>query len=154
MTAIVHAEWDLTPNVSHRVEVVHRMSHLGAVVTHTAHGTSQEGFEAEWRVINLLTVDGDLLSRVEIFDDTDIDAALARFDELSRPAPALENAASQVAERFNTCFVAEIGTRWRRHLLSTISRTIAVGWWARESVPVETLKLRTCRQSQTSGPAT
>ena len=55
-------------------------------------------------MIDLLTVDGDLMSRCEIFDETDLDAALARFDELSRPAPRLENAASRVAERFQTRF--------------------------------------------------
>ena len=61
-----------------------------------AHGTSQEGFDAEWREIDLLTVEGDLINRCEIFDEADIDAALARFDELNRPARRLENAASQV----------------------------------------------------------
>ena len=48
----------------------------------------------------LITVDGDLINRCELFDEADLDAALARFDELSRPAPRLENAASQVDERF------------------------------------------------------
>ena len=51
-------------------------------------------------MIDLLTVDGDLINRCEIFDEADLDAALARFDELSRPAPRLENAASRVYERF------------------------------------------------------
>ena len=31
------------------VEVVHRLSALGIVVTQAAHGTSHQGFEAEWR---------------------------------------------------------------------------------------------------------
>ena len=75
-------------------------SDLGAVVTHVANGTSREGFHAEWRVISVLTVDGDLVSRCEVFDEADFDAAIARFDQLSRPAPRLENAASQVTERF------------------------------------------------------
>ena len=48
-----------------------------------ASGTSQEGFDAEWRVIASLTVEGDLINRCEIFDEADLDAALARFDELS-----------------------------------------------------------------------
>ena len=85
---------------------MHRLSDLGAVVTHAAYGTSQEGFDAEWRMIQLLTVEGDLISRCEIFDEADLDAALARFDELSRPAPRLENAASQVLERFRAYFAA------------------------------------------------
>ena len=50
--------------------------------------------------IDFSTVDGDLINRCEMFDEADLDAALARFDELSRPAPRLENAASQVDERF------------------------------------------------------
>ena len=40
------------------------------------------------------------------FDEADLDAAIARFDQLSRPAPRLENAASQVDERFSAYFAA------------------------------------------------
>ena len=83
---------------------MHRLSDLGAVVTHVARGTSHEGFDAEWRVIDVLTVEGDLINRCEIFDEADLDAALARFDELSRPAPQLENTASRVTERFYAYF--------------------------------------------------
>ncbi len=92
--------------VSIYVETVHRLTDLGAVVTHVAKGTSQEGFEAEWREINVLTVEGDLLNRCEIFDEADLDAALARFEELQPPAPRLENAASRVFERFLAHFAA------------------------------------------------
>ena len=60
------------------------------------HGTSREGFDAEWRGDPRLTVEGDMFSRSEVFDEADLDAAIARFDQLSRPAPRLENAASQV----------------------------------------------------------
>ena len=81
------------------IEAVHRLTHLGAVVTQVMKGTSQDGFDAEWREIDILTVDGDLINRCEIFDETDLDAALARFDELHPQAPRLENAASHVAER-------------------------------------------------------
>ena len=35
-------------------------------------------------MIDLCTVEGDLISRLEMFDEADLDAALARFDELSR----------------------------------------------------------------------
>ena len=102
----IRAAWDLTPDVSIYIEAVHRLSDLGAVVTHVTHGTSQEGFDAEWRMIDLLTVEGDLINRCELFDEADLDAALARFDELSRPAPRLENAASRVDERFQAYFAA------------------------------------------------
>ena len=106
LIAYIRAAWDLTPDISIHIEAVHRLNDLGAVVTHAAHGTSQEGFDAEWREIHILTVEGDLINRCEIFDEADLDAALARFDELQPPAPRLENAASQVAERFRTYFAA------------------------------------------------
>ena len=41
-----------------------------------------------------------------MFDEADLDAALARFDELSRPPPRLENAASRVDKRFQAYFGA------------------------------------------------
>jgi hypothetical protein len=89
----------LTPNLRAYIESVHRLGDLGAVVTCQSSATSQKGFEAEWRTVLVQTVDGDLMDRNEMFDEADIDAALARFDELSRPVPQLENAASQVLER-------------------------------------------------------
>ena len=104
MTETLRAIWDLTPDLSIRIEAVHRLSSFGAVVSHVRHGTSPEGFDAEWRMIQLLTVDGDRISRNEIFDEADLDAALARFDELQPRAPRLENAASQAYERFQAHF--------------------------------------------------
>ena len=103
--AYLRAAWDQLPDISFRIEAVHRLSSLGAVVTHYLHGTSQEGFEAEWREIHLMTIEGDLYNRSEVFDEADIDAALARFDELHSQT-RLGNAASQVAERFLTHFAA------------------------------------------------
>ena len=38
----------------------------------------------------LVTVEGELINRAELFDEKDLDAALARFDELGRPAQRLE----------------------------------------------------------------
>ena len=100
------AGWELGQDIRTYVEVVHRLSDLGAVCTHAGHGVSHEGFDAEWRGVDLLTVEGDMVNRCEVFDDADLDAAIARFDELSRPAPRLENAASHVYERFQACFAA------------------------------------------------
>ena len=34
--------------------------------------------------IDVFTVEGDLINRVEVFDEADLDAALARFEELHR----------------------------------------------------------------------
>ena len=45
-----------------------------------------------------------MINRCEVFDEPDLDAALARFDELQPQAPRLENAASQVYERFQAHF--------------------------------------------------
>ena len=106
MTAYIRAAWDLSPDISNYIEAVHRLNNLGAVVTNASHGSSQEGFDAEWRGINIMTVEGDLLNRCEVFDEADIDAALTKFEQLSRPTPRLENAASQVNERFLASFAA------------------------------------------------
>ncbi|WP_336584509.1 BTAD domain-containing putative transcriptional regulator [Mycolicibacterium tusciae] len=107
MTAYISAAWaDLEQDLRIHIEAVHRLSDRGAVLTQVLKGTTHERFDAEWRTINLYTVDGALIDRCELFEETDLDAALARFDELSRPAPQLENAASQVDKRFQACFAA------------------------------------------------
>ena len=98
--------WELMPDIRAHIEAVHRLTDLGAVITQAARGTSQEGFDAEWRVILVGIVEGDLVSRVEIFDEADLDAALARLEELQPQAPRLENAASRVFGRFSTHWVA------------------------------------------------
>ena len=106
LIAYIRAGWDLDQDVISYVETVHRLTDLGAVTTHAQYGSSQEGFDAEWRAIALLKFKGDMLSRCEIFDEADLDAALARFDELSRPAPRLENAATRVIERVQASLAA------------------------------------------------
>jgi hypothetical protein len=85
---------------------VHRLRNVGCAVTRTATGTSQAGFRAEWRQIDVFTVEGDKISRLEVFDEADLDAALARFDELNTQKPKLENAASQLDQRFWKYFAA------------------------------------------------
>lgn len=100
LTGYLPALWDLTPDVRVYVEAVHRLNELGAVMTHTARGTSQEGFDAEWRTVIVGVTDGDLYRRVEVFDEPDLDAAIARFEELSGPTTELVNAAARVAEKF------------------------------------------------------
>jgi hypothetical protein len=71
------------PDFSVHIEAVHRLGDSGALVTHVARGTSQEGFAAEWRDVVLETIDGDLINHVEIFEEQDLESALTRFDELS-----------------------------------------------------------------------
>ncbi|MGV0784205.1 BTAD domain-containing putative transcriptional regulator [Mycolicibacterium sp. XJ766] len=96
--------WNQMPDISFRIADVHRLTDFGVVVTHALHGTSRDGFEAEWREIHLMTLDGDLFNRSEMFDEADLDSALARLEELSRPVPLLENAASRAYERLQKCF--------------------------------------------------
>ena len=94
LTPNIRAFWDITSEARIDVATVHRLTNLGAVVAHATHATSQEGVEVESGEIIILMVDGDLLSRCEIFNEADLDAALARFEELHSQAPRLENAAS------------------------------------------------------------
>lgn len=95
----IHATWQVAPQAAIYVSAVHRLSDLGAVVTQSTHGTSPDGFDAEWLEVNLLTLDGDLINRCEVYDSADLEAALTRFDELQARAMQLENAASQAYER-------------------------------------------------------
>lgn len=98
------AAWELTPDMTTFVETVHRLSDVGAVVSQVAQGTSHDGFYAEWRVVNVYTVEDGLMSRCEVFDETDLDAALARFDELLRQPQPVENTASRTYQRFLSHF--------------------------------------------------
>src|SRR6185312_4644803 len=106
LTAYVLAAWHISADMNGYVEAVHRLDNFGALVTLVVHGKSHEGFDAEWRELDLFTFEGDRISRLEIFDDSDLDAALARFDELQPQAPRVENAATQMSQRFNVCFAA------------------------------------------------
>jgi len=82
----IRSAWDVAPDIRIYIAAVHRLSALGAVVTYAANGTSREGFDAKWREITLLTFESDLISRCEIFDEADLDAATAKFDELNSTA--------------------------------------------------------------------
>ena len=96
LAASLRALWDLAPDLSVYIEALHRLSEFGAVVTQALKGTSQEGFYAEWRAIDIFTVEGDSISRCEVFDEADLDAALARFDELNRPPPLRSSSSPDV----------------------------------------------------------
>ena len=66
------------------------------------------------------------ISRYEIFDEADLDAALARFDELHPQAPRLENAASQVDANVPDVFAARDWDAMAEILADDISSMIAV----------------------------
>jgi hypothetical protein len=100
MNENVRAMWAVAPNVKTYIEAVHRLNDRGAVFTHTEIGTSHEGFDAEWREVALLKFDGDAINRCELFDETDLETALARFEELNQAAPRLENDATRILTPF------------------------------------------------------
>ncbi|MCV7261286.1 BTAD domain-containing putative transcriptional regulator [Mycobacterium shimoidei] len=102
----IQAAWNDSPDTKIYIEAVHRLSSIGAVVTHVARGISDEGFDAEWRDVFLLIGEGNLVSRCELFNEADLDAVIARFEELNRPTPQLENAASRLYERLKVCYAA------------------------------------------------
>ena len=102
--AYLRASWELAPEFTLRIEAVHRLSDYGAVFTRWSHGISDEGFEAEWRAIDLIAVDGGRVSRGEIFDESDLEAARTRFDEIDRSPSRLDNAAIRVCRRFRETF--------------------------------------------------
>ena len=78
----IRAGWDLDQNLNLYIETAHRVNDRGAVFTWTGHGTSHEGFEAEWRGVTVMTVDGEMVSRMEVLDEGNLDAALATFDHV------------------------------------------------------------------------
>jgi hypothetical protein len=53
LTAYIRAAWDDTSDFSMYIEAVRRLSNLGAVFTQAARGTSQQGFDAEWRGVDI-----------------------------------------------------------------------------------------------------
>ena len=78
-----HGRWD-TPSGGVYIETVNcRSDPLEQFVNHEAHGPRKKASTPSGGQSNLRTVEGDLISRLEMFDESDLDTALARFDELS-----------------------------------------------------------------------
>ena len=44
------------PTCNYRIEAMHRLNNQGAVVAFAAYGTTQDGFEAEWRAVTILDI--------------------------------------------------------------------------------------------------
>ena len=106
LPAYLEASWELMPQSSLYIADVHRLNDISVVVTHVVHGTTAESFAAEWREIIVLQGVGDRMSRCDMFDEEDFDAALAKFEELSPHEGRLKNAASEVVDRVNAYFAA------------------------------------------------
>ena len=67
-------------------------------------GPSTEGFDVEWREVTLLVFEAGRVYRFEVFDEADLDAAIARFDELDPPP-------GPVPSRVKAMRVAVLGRR-------------------------------------------
>ena len=93
--------------------------------------------------------DGDAINRCELFDESDLDLALARFDDLSAATPRSVNAATRTTEQFVRCFAANDWDALTEILAGTSPWMIAAAWWAPESGAAEMLKSRTCGHSTT-----
>ncbi|MBZ4557629.1 AAA family ATPase [Mycobacterium avium subsp. hominissuis] len=136
----LRAGWELDQHLDLYVETVHRLTDVGAVFTWAGYGSSHDGFDAEWRAVDLMTVDGEMISRVEVFDESDLDEALARFDELTRPEPRLENGASRVVQQFLAKFAArewDAMTEMLSHDISTVDRRRVVNAGIRQDRDAE-----------------
>lgn len=131
LRSVVATMWDITPDLQSHIEKVHRLGDHGALCTQVSRGTTPEGFPAEWRMLNLTTIDGPLPSGCELFDEEDFEAAVARFQGLGRPDRRLENAATRLYERFKACFASQdwpaitemlaedLSSDDRRHVINT-----------------------------------
>ena len=94
---------ELVPDARYRATAVHVLDAYGTVFTLAFEGTDTRGNELQWtRTCSWGFDEG----RVEVYEDDDLDAALARFEELRPLKRRLENAATEVEERFQACFAA------------------------------------------------
>ena len=114
----VRAAWDVTPDINIYIEAVHRLSDLGAVVTQVSKGTSQQGFDAEWREIALLMFAGDSINRCEIFDEADLDAALDEVRRTQSAGAATRKRCHPGLERVSP--MHSTAATWTVHLLSPL----------------------------------
>ena len=124
----VRTSWDLTPDLSIYIEAVHRLNDLGAVVTHGRRmGPRKRASTPSGGRSTFLTVDGDLINRCEVFDEADIDAALARFDQLSRRHRGWKTRQAKRSSATWRTSQPATGMRSRRYWPTTSLSTIAGG---------------------------
>jgi hypothetical protein len=73
---------ELVPDLVVRATEIHRLDHHGAVMTVTCEGTSDQGSRVSWSNVVVGIAGAD--ARTELFGDEQLEAALARFEELGR----------------------------------------------------------------------
>ncbi|OBK97838.1 hypothetical protein A5645_04890 [Mycobacterium asiaticum] len=106
LTSYLQATFEQLTDTTVYVEAVHQLTDIGAVITHIAKGTSRDGFDGEWRMLVVFTVNNGLIASCEMFDETDLDTALARLARLQPQTPQLQNAASRANDRLAAYFAA------------------------------------------------
>ena len=95
----------LVPDVRYRVKAVHALDADGAVINLLVEGADTHGNELQWATLNVISFASGK-PRMEVYDEDDLDAALARFEELHPQRRTLENAASRAFERLQAHFAA------------------------------------------------
>ena len=116
------------PDARYRATSVHALDAHGTVASLVIEGADSNGNELQWpRIVVLLPDEW----RMEVYEDDDLTAALARFAAL-RPTTRLENAASRADARFNALFGGsrfdEIGTLFIDDLRVEDRRRGFIGW--------------------------
>ena len=88
MNGYIRATYDLTRDIDVYIEAVHRLTDLGGLVTHVGTGTTQEGSDAEWRVVDVYSIEDGQINRCEMFDENGafIEAPAVRLRGLSTSA--------------------------------------------------------------------
>ena len=138
------------PDISVRIEAVHRLNDLGAVVTYCGHGTSQEGFDAEWREIDLLRSKATWSTAARCSTRRTSTPRSLGSKNCTRRHRDWKTRQAEWTERFLAYLAARDWDAAAETLADDFSRTIAVAWWTRESGTVETPRSQTCRRSPTS----
>ena len=131
--------WTLVPDARYEATAVHALDAHGTVINVVIEGTDTHGSELQWPR-TLLIFFGDGETRMDVFEVDDVDAALTRFDELSRPARQLENAASRAVERYLAHFPAR---DW-----DVMSEMLADDFWADDRRRVVNTGVRSGRDAE------
>lgn len=114
MATYLRATWANTSDARIVVQTVHRLDDGFVVLSHCAYGTSDDGFDAEWRHVVVLGVDEGKLSHCELFfADNDLDAAISRFEELIRPHQARTTPRAACMNAYRTASPSGTGQGWR-----------------------------------------
>ena len=74
---------DLAGSVRDVVREVLRHNNSAVLMVHDLHGVDEQGMETQWSGLVIAVGDGGLILHWEEFDPDDLDAAIARYEELT-----------------------------------------------------------------------